>query len=771
MEKTLQINHLLLSDPQGGKANCQIFVAQPTPRQLERLGRIFAILELDYYDPQNNEILNFIIRELEENYYKSAAKIKGQDIEGIFEDTLQKLNQTLSELIQNNEIYLALDKFNALVGVLKDEQVVTSQIGNMQAFVIHRDKQKKYKMINILGTPEEKQKINPSKIFSNIISGHININDTLLFCNRSLSHYVSNEKLKEIISTYSPFGVTSHLKNLLQEVSSNMVFAALVIKLTPKEIKGKKLKEKDIHLPQRSLEELIATEESTEKFLTPSLGPKLKESLVASSDYIKKQLKKIYKKKGDKTKRPVRFKQRPLYQKFLLFILALIKQLFLLIKWIIITAYELCKKLYYYLSKKKKEIIDQGIEKETIPPKPDREESKIVSQINQKTDLIIKKFNKLPRSSKILLITSIILAFLFIQSIVWLGQKQDQETEVKAYNQLIVEIQNKINESEASVIYKEEEKARNLLLEAQNLLKQIPQDSKKHKEGYEVLAGDLQSRLEELRHITNISEPIVIADFASFSPDNPNFNNREIIKINNKIFSYNSNDNSIYEINLDNSSITLSEIGLSNSELLYGIIIEENEKEYILFYRDQDLVKFDPQNKSLKFVDASFSENADIKSLKIYNRRLYVLDINNKQIFKHSKTSTGFTHGVPWLTDGNVDLSNAISMAIDGDIYVLKSDGNLLKLFNGRSQTFEIKNIDPALSSPTKIYADVESDYLYILEPLTKRLIVLDKEGKLKVQYYSEQFDDLKDFFVSESEKKIYLLNGTKIFGIMAVHL
>ena len=79
--------------------------------------------------------------------------------------------------------------------------------------------------------------------------------------------------------------------------------------------------------------------------------------------------------------------------------------------------------------------------------------------------------------------------------------------------------------------------------------------------------------------------------------------------------------------------------------------------------------------------------------------------------------------------------------------------------------------LDPKLESPTKIKTTAESKYLYILDPPTKRLAVLNKDGDLISQYTSSKFDQLKDFVVVEAEKKIYLLNGSSVFGIAASHL
>ena len=110
-------------------------------------------------------------------------------------------------------------------------------------------------------------------------------------------------------------------------------------------------------------------------------------------------------------------------------------------------------------------------------------------------------------------------------------------------------------------------------------------------------------------------------------------------------------------------------------------------------------------------------------------------------------------------------MENAESVAIDGSIYVGTSDGKILKFGNGRQVDFTAEVL-PQFSSSIKIWTSADSSFLYVLEPSTKRLAVLDKEGKIKTQYTSDKFSDLKDFSVVEKENKIYLLSGDFVYTI-----
>jgi len=66
-----------------------------------------------------------------------------------------------------------------------------------------------------------------------------------------------------------------------------------------------------------------------------------------------------------------------------------------------------------------------------------------------------------------------------------------------------------------------------------------------------------------------------------------------------------------------------------------------------------------------------------------------------------------------------------------------------------------------------KIFTSATLPYLYLLEPVQKRIIILDKKGQIVKQFQSQKFDNLLDFAISENGKTIYLLNGLKVYKIL----
>jgi len=123
-----------------------------------------------------------------------------------------------------------------------------------------------------------------------------------------------------------------------------------------------------------------------------------------------------------------------------------------------------------------------------------------------------------------------------------------------------------------------------------------------------------------------------------------------------------------------------------------------------------------------------------------------------------------------WVTTENPPLADAVSMAIDGFIYVLKSDGQVLKFEKGELVLdFGLKEIDQPLFDPRTIFTTIESEHLYILDVGNQRLVVTDKNGFYQSQYVFEDDQNLTHptgLFVDEAGGAIYLLDGTKTFRV-----
>lgn len=150
-----------------------------------------------------------------------------------------------------------------------------------------------------------------------------------------------------------------------------------------------------------------------------------------------------------------------------------------------------------------------------------------------------------------------------------------------------------------------------------------------------------------------------------------------------------------------------------------------------------------------------------------FSSNLYLLDsTTDGQIWKYSGVDAGLGSRQEYLKGTGLDLSSAISMAIDGSVWVLFSDGTIVKYVRGQKDVFVVTGLDEPFAEPIKIYTSPEVDNIYVLDRQKTRVVVIDKSGEYQAQYGWSGIAGAKDLVVSEEEGKILLLTGEKVFAL-----
>ena len=157
--------------------------------------------------------------------------------------------------------------------------------------------------------------------------------------------------------------------------------------------------------------------------------------------------------------------------------------------------------------------------------------------------------------------------------------------------------------------------------------------------------------------------------------------------------------------------------------------------------------------------------------LETYLRFLYVLSPENNQIYKYERLSNRYSAPAEYNING--DLSGALDMDIDGNVFILKEGGEVMKLLRGEVQPFTIRHLpEDALQNATKIFKVLDG-HLYILDPVGARVIVATAgggtgEGAYVKQYLLEgdQIGELKDLYIDDEESKLYVIDDKRIHVI-----
>lgn len=156
-----------------------------------------------------------------------------------------------------------------------------------------------------------------------------------------------------------------------------------------------------------------------------------------------------------------------------------------------------------------------------------------------------------------------------------------------------------------------------------------------------------------------------------------------------------------------------------------------------------------------------------------FNNNFYVLDPGANAIHKYQATAGGYEVAPSSYVSASaeVDLSNAIDMAIDGDIFVLMSDASVLRLRGGQREPFEISGLDGDTLKATRLFTEVDTDSLYLVDSANKRIVEVDKREETAGQFVrqfkyagsDDFFADIRSIWVSEIDGKLIVLGKDSV--------
>lgn len=165
------------------------------------------------------------------------------------------------------------------------------------------------------------------------------------------------------------------------------------------------------------------------------------------------------------------------------------------------------------------------------------------------------------------------------------------------------------------------------------------------------------------------------------------------------------------------------------------------------------IISFGLISKKFQTNSIAIPEKSNIADLKTYLTYIYLLDVQNGQIYRYPRADGGFGSRADWLKD-SIDLSSATGMAINENIFI--ADGqSLIKLFSGKKQDFSVEETATPIVF-FKVYAPENSTSLYILDKDNSRIVKLDNQGKIIFQYYNSEMSGANDLSIDEKSNTAY---------------
>ncbi len=147
-----------------------------------------------------------------------------------------------------------------------------------------------------------------------------------------------------------------------------------------------------------------------------------------------------------------------------------------------------------------------------------------------------------------------------------------------------------------------------------------------------------------------------------------------------------------------------------------------------------------------------------------YQSNMYLLDQENG-VLKFTAGSGGYGKS-SYFKSNPANIGNASAIAIDGSVWILFKDGAIMKFTRGVSDEFKLSGLDKPLRSPTRLFTNLDTEGLYVLDPANSRIVEFDKDGDFQTAYTADILKTAKEIEVSEKDGKILVLSGGKFWEI-----
>lgn len=704
-------------------------VAEPSPDKLRLRGIFFAILRVN----DINTIASWaepFLDYLSQSYYSIPYTKQKTSIERLVSIVNQKARAKLRQLDRERHT-VSPDNLSYLIGALLDKEVALCHSGGANAYLLHcmskNGGPKRYRWIHITSSDVAVSGEVLAPTATTIISGKISEQDTLFICTESVAEALSLEKIQTTIAELPMSGVHTILKKQLEAVGGRRGYAAIVIRAL----------EPAHYLSATKSDQSMATLRDYEQganrlLMIPSARP-WKRLWQVFRELLTKPTKKSI-------PRPTAAKIKSLGWR----IGKRLRQLMGIMGYLVVRA-----TLFV-------------IHKATDIPRLmsinglTNLHTKTTKYIDDTINNITAKLNTLPKSAKRLLIIALLLGFLFVQSLVFLALKQTRESNIAETNHIVNEINESLDQAQANIIFDNYALAQTLTLKAEALLATLPNKTREERSRSQILASSIADIKAKLERLTVIDNPTTVATLTNV------FNNPQGILVTaNTILLYNS-QTSFAIVNPANKTVTSQTISDNTESLSSGKI--DDVGNFVFRRAGGGLAVVDLKTDTLTRQNIADEPTAH-GDFVFYGNRLYLIDPAQSQIWRYRAEPGGYGNRAPWVEENAPAVSEAVSIVVDGHVYLLSAKGKLTRLSGGTVEQNWLS--EPLISlngALTKLLSPEDSTLLYALAPEDKRVVVWEKEsGKLRAQYSLPSLNNIKDFAVDEENKMIYILTDEAV--------
>lgn len=798
-ELALEAAEFVSCDPERDFVLCDTYLYEPELYQ-EPLGSLSLVLETIAIPdrPEHGEageqamtardLLTMIASTVRGEYYRDPSR----EMFGSFEAALGSANAALAALAQRGETNWVMN-LNAATAAFHHRTLHVSRVGGASVYLCRRGR-----LTDVGAGLADPRSRNPRAAFSAIASGTVAEHDALVLASPHLFDFVSREQLPSFLSDKSPQEAIAHLRELFVSTEEARPLSVLLLRFVraPIELPAPSISS----LPTRASARSGTTERpflAARPWDSPGAEPSA-DHPSAASDHPGRPIPpgaRAFERLRVLPRQPLRIRPRGTQRVTALLRYGGAVLLAVPAKYLgpalsrargasaraaSAAAYGSARSVRVGIG-----FLRRAGEK-TASPAPSGERGaspplpadalptlwnagvgsayRVVSGVSAIPNKLRHAARAWPKSTKIFFALTLILALLFAASLKLLSRKRAEDAAIARASELLQAARVKSSAAEAALIYDNTDEARRLLLEARAQAGAVEETSFYDAEVAELLTA-IQTMEDRTERIVRIEEPARAGDFGSVAPDGKTLG---LALVGAHLFTFHPETNAIFRLSTETGAADT--VAQTSQGIGYVRAASPLKAERMLLLATDapglalfDSTRGDLIKQELKSLPEATKE---IRALATFGSRLYLLLPEHRQVYGFSKTLAGYTGGAPWLKDADIPADRAVSMGVDGYIYLLTRDGKIVKLLKGSPVDFAQSELAIPLVAPTRLLITDALKYLYVLDPPKQRVVVYDTTGKLSRQFVFPNATDLKAMDVGGKDETLYLLDRTAVYRV-----
>lgn len=265
---------------------------------------------------------------------------------------------------------------------------------------------------------------------------------------------------------------------------------------------------------------------------------------------------------------------------------------------------------------------------------------------------------------------------------------------------------------------------------------------------------------DKLNNITRLSMENVV-DFSSIS----GFSALSLVRLDDRLYTIDLKTGSLYQI--DPMKKTFAKVGQNEAlKSATAMTVSSSGDTVFILTSKSSVWQYRPGAAlaSVKLSGGSWPVGTAIAS---YIGNLYILSPADEQIYRHSRTSIGYSASSSYVKKANtVSVGSATALAINGSIIVTNGSRSLTVFTNGVGETVQVKGLPNSITGLNS---------LLLKDASTVIALAKDNTHLLEINIGDDSFSFVKQYvvpsgvtvraFTTNEQNQLYLLNGTKLLS------